>query len=514
MRNGGYDPPTWGWASLALLAVAAAALARGRAGLGRHDAVFLGSLAGLLVWAWLSAVWSIDPGASVLEGERLVLYLAGAAVLLVLPSSAAVPRLLAAVLAAIVFVCAIALFLRLTGSPADYGVVAADPTVARKLAQPVGYANAVGLLAAMGVVLAVGFAARSRAAVASLAVLVPTLSFTYGRGAWIALGVGLLVALAARFRLRYALAVFAVLAVAGGVAALVGGAAPVVRGFTAEPTSTNPSERLLSLSGNGRAEYWRVAWHDVQAHPWLGSGAGSYGRYWLRERSGDLSARDAHALQLETLAELGPLGLALLLGALAAPLVAGVRARGQPLTPAALGAYAAYLVHSAVDWDWEVPVVTLAGLACASALLVLARPERPSLRIPSGSLAVVALLAAAAFVGLVGNRSLDAASDLLDRGDYRPAETEAARAARWAPWWSEPWRLLGEVQLAGGKVSRARASFREGLSKDASNWELWLDLGLASEGHAAGRAFVRAAALNPHSPELREVGVFGTGKSG
>jgi O-antigen ligase len=473
--------------------------------LSRLDVVFLGFLAALFCWTWLSTVWSLDPGGSVIEGQRLLLYLAGAAVLLVLPSPAAVPRLLGAVLAAIVAVCAVALALRLFGSAADYGVVAADPTVARKLAEPVGYANALGLLAAMGIVLAVGFA--SWLALASLVVLVPTLYFTYGRGAWIALGAGLLVAFATRFRARYAVAVVAAVAVAGAVVAPA-----VVRGFAAEPTSTNPSERLLSLSGSGRAEYWRVAWRDVQAHPWLGSGGGSYGRYWLQERSGDLPARDAHSLELETLAELGPLGLALLLGALVVPLVAGVRARGHPLAPAALGAYVAYLVHSAVDWDWEVPVVTLAGLACAAALLLIARLETHAFRAPAASVALVAILGVAAFVGLVGNRSLDAASDLLDLGRYESAESEAERAARWAPWSSEPWRLRGEAELAAGKVAQARASFREGLSRDARSWELWLDLGLASEGRDAGRAFARARALNPHSPELREVGVFGTGE--
>jgi O-antigen ligase len=484
-----------------LLAVGAVSLASGRARLGRLDFLLLGSLAALLGWTWLSTVWSLDPGGSVLEGHRLLLYLAGAAVLLMLPVR--VERLLAAVLAAIVVVCAVALVLRLTGSPADYGVVAADPTVARKLAQPVGYANAVGLLAAMGIVLATG----RRLAAASLVVLVPTLYFTYGRGAWIALAVGLLVAVAARLRPRHAMAVLAVVAVAGAAAIALGG-----QSFASEPTSTNPSERLLSLSGSGRAEYWRVALRDVHAHPWLGSGGGSYGRYWLQERSGDLPARDAHSLELETLAELGPLGLALLLGALALPLVAGVRARGHPLAPAALGAYVAYLVHSAVDWDWEVPAVTLAGLACGAALLLLARPETPALRAPAGSLVLVAMLGAAAFVGLVGNRSLDAASDLLDLGRYESAESEAERAARWAPWSSEAWRLRGEAQPAAGKVAQARASFREGLSLDARSWELWLDLGLASDGHAARRAFAHAGALNPHSPELREVGVFGTGE--
>ncbi|HYT50946.1 MAG TPA: hypothetical protein VEL10_01935 [Gaiellaceae bacterium] len=42
--------------------------------------------------------------------------------------------------------------------------------------------------------------------------------------------------------------------------------------------------------------------------------------------------RDAHSLYVETLAELGPIGLALLSAALVVPLVAAVRARRHPLS--------------------------------------------------------------------------------------------------------------------------------------------------------------------------------------
>jgi O-antigen ligase len=111
----------------------------------------------------------------------------------------------------------------------------------------------------------------------------------------------------------------------------------------------------------------------VEEHPILGSGAGSYGLYWLRYRPNPSFAQDAHNLYLETLAELGPLGLGLLLAALAAPLV-GARAHGDPLAATAAGGYAAFLVHAGVDWDWEVPAATLAGLFCAAALLVAGRP--------------------------------------------------------------------------------------------------------------------------------------------
>jgi hypothetical protein len=36
---------------------------------------------------------------------------------------------------------------------------------------------------------------------------------------------------------------------------------------------------------------------------------------------------------------------------------------------AAAGAYVAFLFHAGVDWDWEMPAVTVAGLACGVALM-------------------------------------------------------------------------------------------------------------------------------------------------
>ena len=62
--------------------------------------------------------------------------------------------------------------------------------------------------------------------------------------------------------------------------------------------------RLLSLSPNGRSEIWRVAWHDLRAHPVLGSGDGSFAQRWLAARTEDLPTVAAHSLYLETAAEL------------------------------------------------------------------------------------------------------------------------------------------------------------------------------------------------------------------
>src|SRR5262249_22454402 len=84
------------------------------------------------------------------------------------------------------------------------------------------------------------------------------------------------------------------------------------RAFQAEPSHTNGdlNARLFSLSGNGRADLWRVAWNQAQAHPLLGGGAGSYERYWLLHRPNAQQVQDPHTLFLHTLAERGPRRLA------------------------------------------------------------------------------------------------------------------------------------------------------------------------------------------------------------
>ena len=369
-----------------------------------------------------------------------------------------VPLLLAATLAAIFLASGYGLLTRLF--PERLGSF--DPVAAYRLEEPLTYWNAAGLFAAMGALLALGFAARAETvaarAVASATqpVFLATLYFTFSRGAWIAGAVGLAAAVAidpGRLQLlltglvlaipsglavllsyhqealtrldapvsaasheghRLAvyillLAVAAGLAGAGlwlaerrvtpprqarlafaGAAALVlvvgllgafvhyGGPAELVRRATTpsrrppnDPT-VNLNQRLFTFSGSYRAELWHAAWHDYRAHRVLGSGPGTYEWYWDEHRPIQHKVRDAHNLYLEVLAELGPLGLLLLILALGTPFVAAFRARGHPLVPLALAAFVAFLVHAAVDWDWEMSAVTLAALACAAAVLTAA----------------------------------------------------------------------------------------------------------------------------------------------
>lgn len=277
----------------------------------------------------------------------------------------------------------------------------------------------------------------------------------------------------------------------------------------ADPTTGNLNARLGSVGIGGRLKHWRVAWREHQEHPILGSGAGTFEQFWVRDRATPFQARDAHSLYLETLAQLGWPGLAFLLTMLALPLVGAVRARREPLVAGAFGAYVAYLVLTGIDWDWEVPVVTLIALLCGVAMLAAARDERaapgwtisPALR----ALGVAAVLAVAVFsvVGLVGNRALAAAATAADAGEFRKAQADARTAISWAPWSAQAHAVLGRAQVGLGRTPQGLASLREATRMNPNDWRIWYELGFATSSRERERAFARAATLNPLERDIQ-----------
>ena len=347
--DGGYYDGTWHRAGLALGAVVGIGLLLGHGATpGRLEQLSLSALAGLAVLTLLSAGWGIAGTEAIREAERCALYLVGLAALLLVAQPSTIRALLNGVLGGVVALAAFGLVDRVASPPA------LDPYQGALLKEPVGYANALGLLMALGVVLAVGLLADThgiqRAALtAAAATCAVALMLTSSRGAWLSAVVGLGVLASMRFRRPLVIGA----ATSAGVVLLL---------FAAPQVSLGD-----------RPAYWNVALADASEHIVLGSGAGSFDDYWLEHRPIAAYVRDAHNLYLETVAELGIVGLALLLCALGTPLVAAVCARERTIVATAAAGYSAFLVHAGLDWDWEMPVTTLAGLACGAALLVAAR---------------------------------------------------------------------------------------------------------------------------------------------
>lgn len=592
--EGGYFRVSWGWSSLGFLLVVFSVLfVTGRVELSRAEAAFVGTLGLLVAWIAASAVWSESVPRTVAESERGLVYVTGAAALLSLASARGHLQILGGLFAALFVVCGYGLGSRLL--PDLFGF---HFTLGNRLAEPLGYWNGLGLLAAMGIVLALGLAAHAPSrmvravAAGGTPLFVTTLYFTTSRGGWLALAASLLVGLILdprRLRLaatalalvppsalalllasraenlagspstiaaaasdghRLAAALFTLALVAalvptalgaiqarftiapgtrrlasrsliavtiigavvgviaaGGPSALAGRAYDSFRGPVAAGGELD--ERLFTFSGNGRSEYWSVAWDAYRANPWVGSGAGTYEFAWYRDRTSAFGARDAHNLYLEVLSELGPVGLLLIAGALAMPLIAlGVGGR-EPLTVAAAAAYVAFLFHAALDWDWELPAVTLAGLSAGSVALVAARSRVSSVvidgRARAATLVVVAVLSSAAFVVQVGNGRLASGESALADGRHLNAIRDARDARRWLPWDSEPWRLEGEAELAQGDGAEARKSLLAAIDRDPSDWRLWYGLALATTGDERKGAAARVRALNPREPGIRDL---------
>ena len=281
--------------------------------------------------------------------------------------------------------------------------------------------------------------------------------------------------------------------------------------FRDEPRAETGSldRRLLSVSGHGRADYWRVAARMVERDPLLGDGAGGFERRWMQERPAAHNARDAHNLYLESLAELGPIGVGLILLALVIPVLAVGRARSTALGAAVAAAYLAFLVHAAVDWDWELPVLVVTALACGVALLALTGDGRSLQLTPLSRALLIAPLVVAigvALVAHVGNRAVAEAAAALEHGDTAGAESAARRARTWAPWSHEPWQLLGEAQLAERHDAAARMSLAQAIRRAPEEWRPWFDLAIVTDGPRREEAVTRARDLNPLSDEIRESG--------
>jgi len=573
-RNaGGWWPTTWGWGALGLLFVAAAALLlRPRIELGPLDLAFLGGLGALTTWTAVSWLWSESPPSTALEIERTLVYLAAALALLVVAHRRSLAAALGGILAVIVVLSCYALATRLA---ADV-IQQRGSSLGFRLAGVFLYPNGLGIVAVMGLLIALGFVADgahpvTRAVAGAATVpLAMTLWLSNSRGALLALVIGLAAVtlltprrrhlvvvvaplaalgllaiwLASRSTLlthwadpsaavgdghRMALALFALSAgacaisigwsrgVAVGVVAAVALAvvvAPVspARGVLAAgagaslvPGSpapgTTPAGRLFSATSNSRTEYWRVALHDFLGHPLLGSGAGTFVREWYRHRHVKIDVQDAHSLYLEMLAELGVVGLGLVLVVLAIPTLAALQVRRRRYVVGGFGAFVAFAAHAAVDWDWELPGITLAGLLCGGLLVVAARTEAQVVVLDRNRrlalLAPVLSLLALAFIALVGNRANAAALAAVSRGDWRTAASEARRAARWEPWSAEALELEADAAIAKNDLATARTLLRRAVRKDGSDFELWGRLASVTRGSERKAALEREAQLNP-----------------
>ncbi len=304
---------------------------------------------------------------------------------------------------------------------------------------------------------------------------------------------------------------------------------------TLETKTTYVAAHLTSGRGSGRYQFWSTAVDAFEDHPLNGIGAGGYEAYWAQHGSLARPVRDAHSLFLEAMAELGLVGLVLILGFLGFAVVSGVRRVPSRSPGGALGAglavLAAGIASAAIDWTWELPacfglVVLAAAVLTGPATLrpepaLSAVPEavdggraQPSGRRPSRfGLGVATLLVgwAAIWAGGVlfltevklGDSRAGASSN-----DLSSAAQDARDAITLQPWASEPRLQLALVEELDGDLEAANRDVGEAIQRAPDNWQLWfvrarLKVKLG-DVDGAGRALERARELNPRAPFLAQ----------
>jgi O-antigen ligase len=606
---GGYFAGTTGWAAAALAIVLALRVSVSGPSLGAPSlplALTAGALALFAGWTLLSGSWSGNYGRSLIEFDRVLLYLL---VLLVFGSIQAPQHAfrflpIGFALAAVIL-CGAGLATRTLPDLWPF----AQASDESRLAYPVTYSNGLGILASLGIIACLHVASwdRGRTAVrtlaaASLPLLAATLVLTFSRGAILACAIGFLVyALAGRPRgllvvllgtLPFVvLAAYAAydaellvsahptspaaqeqghkVALTIGIAMLGGGASlglllPLERrlrglrspkpsprlgvglaavlaigvafvavtqtdglqslgegilrdgasregGLTRERL-TDPSD-IADLGRQSRVQYWRVALDAFEDEPIRGTGVGTFARRWARDRPTSESTTEGHSIYLETLGELGLVGASLIvvvLVMLVMPFGAGLRRGQRPLQAAALAIALAWLVHAGIDWDWELPALTIwlfafGGCVLAASPTRLGRVGAPSplLRVITASASLLMAVTPATIA--VTQSRLDASVAALLRGDCGTAERLAAKASSMLPPRAEPYEVLAYCESRSGRHRRAIAMIERAMERDPHDWELLYGLALvrAAAGEDPRNALQGALLLNPREALIR-----------
>jgi len=522
--GGGFQPASYdralvGAGALALLVVLVADGMRP----GRLSGLLLAGLGGLTAWTASSWLWSDSPPLSLDEAQRTGAYLAVAAAVVLAGRRVPPAWIAGGVVAGATVAAGWNLFLRLAPDWAGRAPLRSD---VGQLGDPVGYANGIALLAALGFVLALGLGGVAALLLVPLAMEIAVQQST-GVVAAIAVGLAAFLLLSAQPLRRGALLVLPLAAgVAGShagsvvdpppsdllaaahtghrllllLALLVAAQALLLRACPRLPAGRRLPARVarplaigaaivaaaaapFALAHHERLHYWSVALHELAANPLLGSGAGTFVDWWLRLRTVPSSALEAHSLYVETLAELGPLGLALLLLALAAGLAGAWRLRDEPVGASLLAALVSFDLAAAVDFHWELAGVAAPAIALAASAAVHADGERRFV----DNVAAVPPLAAftvAAALALAGNTAL--------------AHGDPQRALRFAPYSSAAWKLIGASRSAGGDAEGAARAYRKALALDPNDWSAWLALARVTHGEPRRSATAEAARLNPY----------------
>lgn len=569
-------------------------------------------LAGFALWTFAALIWSGSAERTVVEVSRLVSYLGVLVLALVAAGNGRAKHLFYGVVTGVCLIATIAVLSRLepTLFPERIsGQFLNVIEIERRLAYPLNYSSGLGAFVALGVPLLLGAVASARTAIMkSVAAMgmpvlllalwltasgLSMLALTVGVVMWLALSSNRLSTLAtalvgglggallcAAASQREALdrglpttlaqqqgdelmatVVIVCLAVAllqGGVtlverytqrprgfsvALRAGGLAVILTGVIlaiawdlpgeatssweqfksreGAPAGASRGAEILELSGSGRYQQWQAALDANASDPWIGIGPGGFEYWWAAHGSYAGFVRDAHSLYLETLAELGIVGLLLIAALIASIVVIGTKrvilASGgrRARLAAATAAAGVFAVSAGFDWLWELSVLP-ATLFLLAAVIVADRPSvrqggsphpqsRRRTRLFTRALVPIACLIPMTLIALplIVDRQLESSRASAANGELESALEQAQKARIVQPYAAAPLVQEALVLELQGRFGAASSVAADATQKEPLNWRNWLVLmrleARSGDTQAAAEAYRQARALNPRS---------------
>jgi tetratricopeptide (TPR) repeat protein len=313
----------------------------------------------------------------------------------------------------------------------------------------------------------------------------------------------------------------------------------------------------LTAAGSVRALYWNQALRIFRDNAFVGVGADGYATVRKRYREDQFAVRQAHGYVVQTLADLGTVGLAVSLALLAAWLASAAAATGlgprrgwrrralvgganrvRADSPERIGLLTlvsialVFGVHSFVDWTWFVPANAAAGLLAAGWVagrgplgaapgraahgslgkrLRAGLAERPR-AICAATVMLLALVATwMAWQPLRSEALAQRSLATLEAGDVAGARAQALAAHDLDPLAVDPLFKLAHIEEQAGKRKfQARGALEQAVRLQPANPEPWIELAAfelrVGRPRAALTASRRAVYLDPRSS--RTIGVF------
>ncbi len=294
----------------------------------------------------------------------------------------------------------------------------------------------------------------------------------------------------------------------------------------------NDPARVLQTNAGNRYIWWEEAAGAFWDRPVVGYGAGSFPLVHRLYRENTIEVRQPHNVPLEFLSETGLIGAGLALGGLALLAMAAARTvlarppgRERGFAAALLVGAGAWGLHTLVDWDWDIPGVTVPALIFLGVLA--ARPpgtprefvgQSPAtgrgVKLALGGVAAVLVIALAALPAIAKDLTSDALSQAAKNteADLTAAGETAALAKRLNPFAVEPVFAQAAIAERGNQPAAAAALLVEAVERQPDNPATWARLGrfqvLLDDSRGAVRSLLAAARLDPATAAIYALAPF------